>query len=51
MSSQFKTSVGYKKKVINSFNRQEMMKTINASIFATRPGVVELEFPYQSGLT
>lgn len=51
MSSQFKPSAGYKEKVIESFNRQGVMKTINASIFAIRPGEIELEFPYQSNLT
>ena len=45
MSSQFKPWAGYKKKVIESFNRQAMMKTINASILAIRPGEIELEFP------
>jgi acyl-coenzyme A thioesterase PaaI-like protein len=45
MSSQFKPSAGYKEKVIESFNRQGMMKTINASILAIRPGETELEFP------
>ena len=51
MSSQFKPSAGYKEKIIESFNRQGMMKTINASILAIRPGEIELEFPYQSNLT
>jgi len=51
MNSQFKPSAGYKEKVIESFDRQGMMKTINASILAIRPGEIELEFPYQSNLT
>ncbi|MBW2296438.1 MAG: PaaI family thioesterase, partial [Deltaproteobacteria bacterium] len=51
MDSQFKPSAGYKEKVIESFNRQGMMKTINASIIAIRPGEIELAFPYQSNLT
>ena len=51
MSSQFKPGAGYKEKVIESFNRQEMMKTIHASILAIRPGEIELEFPYQTNLT
>jgi uncharacterized protein (TIGR00369 family) len=51
MSSQFKPSAGYKEKIIKSFNRQGMMKTIHASILAIRPGEIELEFPYQSNLT
>lgn len=41
----------YREKVIESFNRQEVMKTLNASILAVRPGEIELEFPYQSNLT
>ncbi|UCD81333.1 MAG: PaaI family thioesterase, partial [Desulfobacterales bacterium] len=36
---------------IESFNRQEVMKTIQASIIAVRAGEVELEFPYQLNLT
>ncbi len=51
MSSQFKVNSGYKEKVTESFNRQEMMKMIKASILAIRPGEIELEFPYQSNLT
>lgn len=52
MSSQFEPSdAGYKDKVIESFNRQEVMKTVKASILAIRPGEIELEFPYQSNLT
>jgi acyl-coenzyme A thioesterase PaaI-like protein len=44
MSSQFKPSAGYKEKIMENFNRQGMMKTINASILAIRPGEIELEF-------
>jgi len=52
MIAQFKPSnAGYKETVIKSFNRQGMMKTINASIVAIRPGEIELEFPYQANLT
>ena len=51
MSSQFKPSTGYKERVIESFSRQGMMKTINASILAIRPGEIELEFPYKPNLT
>ncbi len=51
MSSQFIANAGYKEKVTESFNRQEVMKTINVSILAIRPGEIELEFPYQSNLT
>ncbi len=41
----------YEAKVRQSFNRQKIMKTVNASILSIRPGEVELEFPYQSSLT
>jgi len=52
MTSPFKPSnPEYKEKLIESFNRQGIMKTINASIIAVRPGEIELEFPYQSNLT
>ena len=52
MSSQFKPGdAGYKEKVIESFNRQEVMKTVNASILNIRPGEIELEFPFQASLT
>ncbi len=51
MTSHFKPrDTGYKEKVIKSFNRQGVLKTINASIIAIRPGEIELEFPYQSNL-
>ena len=48
MSSQFKPATEYKERIIESFNRQEVMKTLDVSIFAIRAGEVELEFPYQS---
>ncbi len=52
MKSQFEPSdEGYEAKVWESVNRQEIMKTVNASILAIRPGEVELEFPYQANLT
>ena len=52
MDSQFEPSnAGYKERVIESFNRQGLMKTIKASVVAVRPGEVELEFPYQLNLT
>ncbi len=52
MKSQFKPSdKGYEAKVRDSFNRQEIMKTVNASILSVKPGEVELEFPFQSILT
>ncbi len=52
MESQFKPSDdGYEAKVRDSFNRQEIMKTVNASILSIQPGEVKLEFPYQINLT
>ena len=41
----------YKNKVIESFQRQEVMKTLNASILDIRPGEIEIDFPYQKRLT
>lgn len=41
----------YQTKVHNSFDRQEIMKTVNASILAVRPGEVEIQFPYHKKLT
>ncbi|MDM8556654.1 PaaI family thioesterase [Desulfococcaceae bacterium HSG7] len=52
MTPQFKPcNSEYKEKIIESFNRQEVMKTVNASIIGVRPGEMELEFPYHSSLT
>ena len=52
MSSQFEPKdAGYKEKVIESFERQEVMKTLNASVQTVRPGEVELKLPYQQNLT
>lgn len=52
MTLQFETrNSEYKQKVIESFNRQEIMKTLNASILSIQPGIIELEFPYQAHLT
>lgn len=52
MNSQFEPSdPAYKEKVMESFNRQKVMKTVNASIIAIHPGEIELEFPYQSNLS
>jgi uncharacterized protein (TIGR00369 family) len=42
---------GYVERVTNSFNRQEVMKTLQVSLVSIRPGEVELEFPYQPQLT
>ena len=52
MNSQFEPKdAGYKEKVIESFERQEVMKTLNASVQTVRPGEVELKLPYQQNLT
>ena len=52
MDLQFEpNNADYKERVIESFDRQGVMKTIKASIVAVRPGEVELEFPYQLNLT
>ena len=41
----------YKQKVITSFNRQQVMNTINASIGEILPGYVEIDFPFHQSLT
>ena len=41
----------YEAKVRASFNRQEIMKTVNASILTIEPGEVVLTFPYHARLT
>ncbi len=38
-------------KVVESFNHQEVMKTVKASIVSVFPGEVELQFPFQDSLT
>ncbi|MCP3872557.1 MAG: PaaI family thioesterase [Desulfobacteraceae bacterium] len=40
-----------KQKIINSFDQQDVMKTINASIQSIQPGEVILTLPYQAELT
>ena len=51
MTSKFTVDDNYKIKVVESFQRQEVMKTLNASILDIRPGEIELEFPHQQKLT
>ncbi len=52
MNSQFEPrDKDYEKKVRDSFNRQEIMKTVNVKILAVRPGEVDLQFPFQAKLT
>ncbi|EZH74256.1 phenylacetic acid degradation protein PaaI [Aquimarina atlantica] len=41
----------YKKKVKESFERQEFMKLINAQLIDVRPGYCEIHVPYHSSLT
>jgi uncharacterized protein (TIGR00369 family) len=52
MSSKFEVKdVAYKEKVIESFEQQGVMKTLNASILDIQPGRVELKLPYSETLT
>ena len=51
MTAKFTVDDNYKIKVAESFQRQEVMKTLNASILDIRPGEIELEFPHQQKLT
>ncbi len=52
MGLQFKPSVAdYKEKIIKSFNRQGVMKTLNVTLHSIKPGEIELEFPYQPDFT
>lgn len=41
----------YRSKVEKSFNRQEVMRTINASISKIEPGKVEIDLKYSTGIT
>ena len=41
----------YESKVRDSFNRQNAMQTVNASIVSVDPGKVELVFPHDDKLT
>ncbi len=41
----------YETKVRESFDRQEVMKTVNASIVSIEPGIVELEFLHDQKMT
>ncbi|MBG6129066.1 uncharacterized protein (TIGR00369 family) [Aquimarina sp. EL_43] len=41
----------YKKKVKESFERQEFMKLINAQLIDVQPGYCEIHVPYHSSLT
>ncbi len=41
----------YKERVMESFSRQGVMRTVNASIVDIGPGQVELEFPHHPSLT
>lgn len=52
MNSEFKPAdENFETRVRESFARQEVMKTINASILNVQAGEVELEFPFQAKLT
>ena len=41
----------YEQRVVDSFNRQNAMKTVGASIIQVRAGEVTIRFPYHSDLT
>ena len=41
----------YRQRVIQSFDRQDVMHTINAVIDSISPGLVEISFPYHQSLT
>ena len=41
----------YRARVHDSFDRQAVMKTVNASVVSVEPGAVVLEFPFQADLT
>ena len=52
MVSNFKPAdENFELRVRESFDRQEVMKTVNASILNVQAGEVELEFPFQASLT
>ncbi len=52
MQSKFKPAdVDFEPRVRESFSRQEVMKTLNASIVNVQAGEVELKFPFQTSLT
>ncbi|WP_024770294.1 PaaI family thioesterase [Aquimarina macrocephali] len=44
-------SATYKKKVKESFERQQFMKLINAQLIDVQPGYCEIHVPYHSSLT
>ncbi len=52
MKSKFKPAdENFETRVRESFSRQEVMKTVNASIVNVQAGEVELEFPFLANLT
>ncbi len=52
MKPKFKpANENFETRVRESFSRQEVMKTLNASIVNVQAGEVELEFPFQTSLT
>jgi len=52
MKPKFKpANENFETRVRESFSRQEVMKTVNASILNVQAGEVELEFPFQANLT
>lgn len=52
MSNQFKPkNPEFEKRVSDSFNRQNVMQTVGASLTSIAPGEVVIEFPFDSKLT
>tara|TARA_B110000444_G_scaffold181686_2_gene170516 strand:+ start:1438 stop:1878 length:441 start_codon:yes stop_codon:yes gene_type:complete len=52
MNSNFQVrDVAYKQKIIDSFEEQQVMQTLNASILAIQPGEVILKLPYNHKFT
>lgn len=41
----------YKTRVTRSFDQQQVMKTIGASLLVVEPGLVEIELEYSAGIT
>lgn len=42
---------GYKKKIEDSFNKQQFMEYIHAKLIEVKPGFCEIHVPYNSNLT
>ena len=51
MAEQFQPDGDYEERVRDSFARQEVMRTLGASLTNVTPGIVEIEMDYRSSLT